>query len=396
MKYLLKHRDDTVCELYMDEVGAVIENGLMFQPELLPPGGNQSVQELKKWWQRRAVPVTQEGIGRYLTQIQKTNQEYLTENLGLSMADHYWICPEGQELRWSELNFFQNPFEELRELDREREMSSPVPGASVSGNLKKYWFIAADGKRCLLKGNEGQSSQQSLNEILATELHSMQKRQPFTEYQLTPHPEGEEWGFCCISPAFTDEKMEFISAYDVVSSEKKPNDRSYYEHFIAVCDQNGLAEEKTRGFLEYQILTDFLLTNTDRHFQNFGVLRNTDTLQFEKMAPIFDSGNSMFWNYHLIPEKEEAFYSVRTDSFRGTELELLSYIRNFDQPIDLSRIPSQEFLYQLYSKDNMPEERIQGLIRAFGKKEQMLERFLTEKKLLLPGKKYQRKPRRSL
>lgn len=58
----------------------------MFHPELLPPGGNQSVQELKKWWQRRAVPVTQEGIERYLTQIQKTNQEYLTENLGLSMA----------------------------------------------------------------------------------------------------------------------------------------------------------------------------------------------------------------------------------------------------------------------------------------------------------------------
>lgn len=43
-------------------------------------------------------------------------------------------------------------------------------------------------------------------------------------------------------------------------------------------------------FLEYQILT-----NTDRHLNNFGVLRDTHTLKSIGMAPIFDSGNSIFW-----------------------------------------------------------------------------------------------------
>lgn len=395
MKYLLKHRDDSVCELNIDDTGSITETGMVYHHELLPPGGNQSVQELKKWWQRRAVPMTQEGIGNYLLGIDKTNQEYLTENLGLSMTDHYWICPVQETYRWEDLNFFQNVFEELREEEHKRGSRSPVPGASVSGNLKKYWFVDTDGKRCLMKGNEGQSSQQSLNEIFASKINALQGKQPFTEYRLVPHPEGEERGYCCVSPAFTDERTEFISAYEVVSSEKKPNDRSYYEHFIAVCAQNGLPEEKTRSFLEYQILTDFLITNTDRHFQNFGVLRDTESLQFVSMAPIFDSGNSMFWNYHFIPEKEEAFYSIRTDSFRGTELELLSYIHNFDQPVDLSKMPSEEFLYLLYSKDHMPEERIHGLIQAFRKKERMLSRFLDEKKLLQPGKKYYRKPRLS-
>ena len=32
-------------------------------------------------------------------------------------------------------------------------------------------------------------------------------------------------------------------------------------------------------YLEYQILTDFIITNTDRPFNNFGVLRDANTLK---------------------------------------------------------------------------------------------------------------------
>ena len=211
-----------------------------------------------------------------------------------------------------------------------------------------------------------------------------------------PHPEGIEKGYCCISPAFTNERIEFINAYDLVSSEKKPNDRSYYEHFIHICAEHGLPEEKTRNFLEYQILTDFLITNTDRHFQNFGVLRDSETLEFVDMAPIFDSGNSMFWNYHVIPSDTDKFYTIRTESFRGTELELLEYVRNFDSPVSLEQLPSDQYLYDLYQADQMAEERIDSLVRVFRQKQEMMKQFLIKKKLVIPGKKYTKKPRVSL
>lgn len=194
MEYRLKHRDDSVCELTIDETGNIIKTGRIFDEKLLPLGGNLSVQELKKWWQRRAVPVTQTGIVTFLQKIDKTNTEFLTDNFGLSMTDHYWICPIGkeQEFQWEHVNFFQNPFEELTEPEKTGFRSqSLVPGASLSGDQKKYWYIDKR-QRWLLKENEGASSQQSLNEILATQIHRLQAKQPYTVYQLVPHPEGEE------------------------------------------------------------------------------------------------------------------------------------------------------------------------------------------------------------
>ena len=41
------------------------------------------------------------------------------------------------------------------------------------------------------------------------------------------------------------------------------------------------------------IIWDFILANKDRHFNNFGVIRNVLTLEFEKVAPIFDNGCSL-------------------------------------------------------------------------------------------------------
>ena len=44
---------------------------------------------------------------------------------------------------------------------------------------------------------------------------------------------------------------------------------------------------------------DYLIANTDRHLNNFGAIRNADTLEWIGMAPIFDSGTSL-WCEQLI------------------------------------------------------------------------------------------------
>ena len=52
--YYLMHENDIVCLLFMDEVsGRIMKTGTKVNQELLPLGGNQSQQELKKWWDRR-------------------------------------------------------------------------------------------------------------------------------------------------------------------------------------------------------------------------------------------------------------------------------------------------------------------------------------------------------
>lgn len=42
------------------------------------------------------------------------------------------------------------------------------------------------------------------------------------------------------------------------------------------------------------IVCDYILANFDRHYRNFGAIRNVNTLKWERIAPIFDSGSSLW------------------------------------------------------------------------------------------------------
>ena len=45
--------------------------------------------------------------------------------------------------------------------------------------------------------------------------------------------------------------------------------------------------------MENLFILDYLMLNNDRHLKNFGIIRNVNTLKWEKVAPIFDTGESM-------------------------------------------------------------------------------------------------------
>ena len=122
-----------------------------------------------------------------------------------------------------------------------------------------------------------------------------------------------------------------------------------YDHFIQLCTQHGLNEDAVHEFLEYQILTDFILTNTDRHLRNIGVLRDTNTLQFIAMAPIFDSGNSMFTDDPLRPLTDD-LAKVNVNSFKAKEIDLLKYVHRTDL-VNGAKLPSSEELRSIYAKD---------------------------------------------
>lgn len=96
-------------------------------------------------------------------------------------------------------------------------------------------------------------------------------------------------------------------------------------------------------------MTDFILTNTDRHLNNFGVLRDTNTLSFIGMAPIFDSGNAMFWQNPRLPEQDD-LADIAVNSFRRKEKQLLSYVRDRNA-VDISKLPTVDELRSIYAVD---------------------------------------------
>ena len=370
-EYDLMHKDDGVASLQLDDLsGAILKVTPGTNPELLPLGGSQGADSLRKWWLRRAVPISQGNIAALLQQEDiPSTQSLLVRNLGLSLSDHYWIRPNGSDLTWSDVSPFSNTFCNLSEIAAERFYS---PDASLQGDLVKRWLIVND-MRCLLKGNCGANSQQSLNEVLASMLHEKQGFSNHVRYRPVKLTGSASEQYGCICEDFASETLEFIPAIDVVDSEKKDNAVSTYEHFIHVCTEHGMSEQEVRSFLEYQILTDFVLTNTDRHLNNFGVLRDSRTLKFVRMAPIFDSGNSMFWDAPRLPERSDCT-EITVNSFRKTETELLKLVTDRSR-VRMDLLPCQNEIAELYAKDNSIAF-VDSILTGYEKKKALLDRFM--------------------
>lgn len=223
-----------------------------------------------------------------------------------------------------------------------------TPNSSLKGELEKSWVIM-DGKRVLIKGNHGESSTESINEVIASELHRRQEYDNYTEYQLL-HIKGKEYDYGCYSEAFTSNDLELVSAYAVLTSAKKPDGLSDFEFLIQQAEEHGIDGEQFRKDLEYQIITDNILSNVDRHMENIGILRDADSLQFIRMAPIFDTGRA-FCSRTMFPYTDEEIDDIEVNSFERKETDLLKLVRH-REVCDLSRLPAPEEIEEAYLKDS--------------------------------------------
>ena len=186
--------------------------------------------------------------------------------------------------------------------------------------------------------------------------------------------EGEEVP-CSLNPLFTSRELEFVSAYQLIGNVKKQNDKSYYETIIDYAVLWGMQENLVRRHLEYTILTDFILTNTDRHFNNFGFLYNPEMHKIVAMAPIFDTGNALFYNQEIIPTKSNLL-DIKVTSFCDKEVTMLRYVQE-RKLIDLSKLEdfSEEAKKLLINYTNMPKERAEKIAETIEQKIEYLKMF---------------------
>ena len=377
MLYLLRHKNINIALINIDDnLGTVLGLRLSKHISHLPYGVNGE-KSLVKWLLNRGVPATRQGLSLDLKSLSTASPfELMINNLGLSLTDSYWLNTIDSNLSWEDVNLYKNNFKSTYNLDLRSDKKNIAgktnftPNASLKGDLKKKWIIDQNGTRRLVKGNYSSSCRQSLCEVLATELHRLQKKATYTPYSLIDISSDNQDIIGCECPNFTDINTEFIPAIDIVESTKKPNDISWYEFYIRLCESNGV---DLRYFMEYQILTDFVISNSDRHLNNFGILRDSNTLQWLRPAPIFDSGNSMFYKSQYIPI-DKALLKLEVTSFLSREVQLLRYVTNRGL-IDISKLPSTDYVYSLLSKDIYKDEVSDRLVKAYLKKIKYLDDF---------------------
>lgn len=94
---------------------------------------------------------------------------------GLSLSDQYWIKPDGNDLSWDDINFFNHPFsDDIGDVlfgapKKANVLDFSSPDNTSDGFLKKRWKII-DGKRCLIKGGSNPFCQQLFNEVITTKI----------------------------------------------------------------------------------------------------------------------------------------------------------------------------------------------------------------------------------
>lgn len=375
-RYQLMRKNDLVTYVEIDETGAMTRAANVRDNELAPLAYRYTGSGLIKWWRNRAAPISQ---GRMKELLRKqglsTTGEYLTANLGLSLTDYYWIRPMDSALRWEDINLFDNDFREsiLFAPPAESDGNDPPgysPNSSLVGDIEKTWIIA-DGERCVIKGNRTQLSAESINEVIASKIHEMQGFDNYVKYDLI-RIKGAKYDYGCICRSFASQKYEFVPAWAIYTSEKKPNHISDMDHLINVSEKHGIDAERFRRDLEYQIMTDFIISGYDRHLNNFGVLRDADTLKFVRMAPIFDSGSAMFAGERL-PLSPKDIYDIRTNSMAATERGLIRMVRD-PSVIDINKLPPSSYIREMYAKDSQTSEgRVEALVRAYEQKIDMCD-----------------------
>ena len=380
IKYSLMHKNDKCGTILFDEnIGRITEyhddrNGLS------PYLGNCDIKKIQKWWEMRAVPASRATMQQVINNANCLNTEvYLAKNLGLSMTDTYWIKPSGIDLSFDNVKFANLAAYSHGKIPY-HNATSYDPNASLGGQMEKYWDLMHKTP-ILVKESYKYYGQQSINEVFASIVHS---RQPSNvEFVRYTAEMTEDRGVQCKCPAFTSENIELLSAYEMVESRKIQNSQALYDEYINICVENGIDYNQIQEFMDYQTMTDFLITNTDEHLLNFGVLRDPNTMKLIGTAPIFDSGNSMFYSDgRKTPYTRAGILDIPITSFYKREEKLLGKVKN-KTAVDLNSIPSAGEVKELYANAGIPEEKADVISKNYDTKAKMLSEFQIGKTISL-------------
>ena len=333
MKYVLMHKAILVLTMELDEdTGAIIGLDELHAPERLPigvPRTDNTVdrQALNGWWIGRSIPASRAGLREALETLQISSpQLLLTKCYGLSLSDQYWVCPENSELRWEGVNLFDHPFSDdvgnilFGEIPHKDEFDLMSPDNTSDGWLKKKWIIS-DGKRLLVKGGSGATRQEPYNEVLASRICS-RLGIPHVPYTLTMI---DEYPYS-VCEDFITRDTELIPAWHIAQTQKKPNHVSPYQHYLNCCAVLGIAG--VADALDRMLTVDYVIANDDRHLNNFGAIRNADTLEWIGTAPIYDCGTSMWCNEPTAMVRPQA--KLPSKPFRPYHSEQIGLVKPFE------------------------------------------------------------------
>lgn len=382
MQCTLLHKRIAVADITLDDATGTIQKiQKVYAPEHLPVGislrgGIADRAALNEWWTDRAIPASRSGVRQALQILNVTDTKLLlTRCFGLSLSDQYWIRPENAQIEWDDVNFFDNAFSDdigdalFGRTKKTDGFDFSSPDITTDGNLKKRWK-AIDGTRHLVKGGSKPHCQQPFNEVIASEI---MERLHIPHVPYTVIWDGDEPYSVCED--FVTKDTELVSAWRIMQTQKKSNSMSVYAHFVHCCKELGAPD--IVPMLDRMIVLDYIIANEDRHLNNFGLLRNADTLAWLGFAPIFDSGSSL--GYDKLASQISVSREIECKPFKKQHDEQLKLVTDFTW-IDFARLSDVgDMIRKVFSgehaKERVGEKRIDAIVESVERRIEILQDF---------------------
>lgn len=301
---ILMNKNTPILEI-MIEKSSIMKIGKVLNEDMLPiPLQQECTQSLvNNWFAKRLMPEKRDG----LKAVRMLFKNIETEKYFFSLSDQYWV-KYNQKDSWTKYNPFTNRYNsEVGKAFFEPWMvntdhiAATSPDRTTNGVLKKRWVQADDMTSRLHKQGSIAWHQEPLSEVMASIMLKRLNLLPFVEYELII----DGLCFCSSCKNFVTQDTEFVPAYAIYQLEPKKEEESEYIHFIKMCEKCSIAG--AREFMDKMIAADHIICNTDRHFGNFGFLRNADDGKILGFAPLFDCG-SAYWGTTDKVEKQKSHY----------------------------------------------------------------------------------------
>jgi len=320
---------------------------------------------LRRWLQKRVIPKSRAFVHEILKSLNLSANNLkgiIDISRGLSLNDCYWIVPKGFDGKFAECNLYENEFDKTLSVIAYTGVISTSthftssPELTTNGNLPKGWRILNDGKRYLFKGGStgaANAGMEPYSEFYACQIAKAMGLNTVS-YQL-----GMWKGMLSsYSELFTDMNTSYVPIGRIVQSGGLQAVLNYYQEL-----GNAYYEEVCS-----MLVFDAVIYNDDRHFGNFGLMRDNHTGEILRPAPIFDNGYSLF-NFAMEDDFRDlkGYASTRVSATGASHDDIAQIVMGPKQREQLRKLINFEF---------EPHKPNKAKVKFSAKRRKQLEKFI--------------------
>ena len=234
----------------------------------------QRTGDARNWLESRAIDGHRTNSRLLKRALRLEHKDDLTTVLAVNAAtitDNYWVKPLSDiSTKYEDVRFKVNMFDDLALTGDVNSFDQPpgrTPELTNTGSFEKCWRLI-DGSWWMFKAGK---QEELFSELLACRL-AILLGMPIAEYE----PAG---GFIKSRDFTINAHVDFEPAQGIIGDE---------QDYIAIYEALRAFDGNICAQYVQMCYFDGLIFNMDRHENNFGILRNSDTAEVLSLAPFYD------------------------------------------------------------------------------------------------------------